>query len=244
MKKHSVFLTNLLYIVTLPILIAIVLYLGFSLLRSNVDSKTPEVQTKIEGVNSIAKPNSSTLEDIVGNEIDSFMGTSQNDKNLNTDSDFSVNPEVYNDNGNKIDYENMTVSEILGKAEENSSKQTHLEKDLAVPSNEGTYKGITKDGAIVVNIDKKEKYIYMIGVNKLDVESISYFLSDCEKLYIEYDVQKKLNGAEQAYVWIDVPDNNNKDSMLNVIALENGWGTYADSMPNIKYSYYFLKITD
>ena len=113
---------------------------------------------------------------------------------------------------------------------------------MAIKYEKVSYLGITKDGALVVDMDGDTKYIYLTAVTNINSEELYFFLDGVENLYVEYDIQKKRGQGEQAYIWLKEPNNSYKEYMINGIVLENGWGQYMDSSPNIKYTYYFLDI--
>ena len=171
-----------------------------------------------------------SLEDIVSNELNEVV--SGND---------TVEKDTEN---NGIDYSNLTITELVKQGTEKVEEDSILAKDMAIKYTESTYKGVTKDGAFVLNVNGEDKYFYPIGVNITDAQSIANAMVGADKVYIEYDISTKKGQVEQAYLWLVPPDNNAKDSMINMLILQSGWGTYVDPMPNIKYQYYFLKLNE
>lgn len=168
------------------------------------------------------------MEDIISGEIDKVLQEEQKQKQQETEE--------------KIDYKQFTLSQLFNRAKENVNNNSEiLEKDLSIQYIYGSYEGITKDGAIAVKIDGNIQYFYLLGVSNLNVDSLYEYLDGTNTIYVEYDIEKKHGDAEQAYLWIDTPNNSHKENMINVICLENNYGSYIDPFPNIKYTYYLCK---
>lgn len=227
-KKSSVSKANLVYTLGVPIvffgiLIIIVLTIKSQITKFYDNSiKSFLTSTPKNSVEEIKKQDDGTrsIEDIINSSIDDVLEKE----------DLTI----------KTDYSNMTLDEILKG--NSKTADDYLAEELGIKYVTGSYEGITKDGALVLTIDGEKKYIYLIGVSNLNTNFMGAYLSDFDTLYVEYDISKKQGSGEQAYVWTAEPNNDQKDKMLNVIAITSGWGTYVDPSPNIKYTYYFLKI--
>lgn len=243
-ERKKVEKVNMTYILGTPILIIIIVAGCLWLVKdmaSQFIGSTPKQATKqktqqqeMYDPNNQDTPHNGKylMEDIISGEIEKVLQEEQEAK--------AAQEQEAQDE--KINYKDFTLSQLLNKAKDNMDENSEmLEKDLSIQYVYGSYEGITKDGAIAVNIDKETKYFYLIGVSDLNIDSLYEYLKDEDTIYVEYDINKKSGDAEQAYLWIDTPNNSHKENMINVICLQNGYGSYIDPFPNVKYTYYLCK---
>lgn len=204
-----------------------------SLKPEKTDSQEPKKQEMYDPQNPGDTANNGRylMEDIINGKIDEVLQEEQEQK---LQEEQSQESESF--------LSGFTISNIFNKAKENVEQNSEtLEKDLSIQYVTGKYDGITKEGNIAVKIDGKTKYFHLIGVDNLSIDQLYDYMKDENDIYIEYDINKKYGDIEQAYLWINTPNNSHKENMINVICLENNFGTYIDPFPNIKYTYYLCK---
>lgn len=240
-KRAPNWIGNFIYIISVPAIIIIIIWILFSVLNGrkvNNDKEEKHIEIEYSGENTLdISDDNNDLKLLISNELDKFINEEDVEFVNNEENDSVKNT----DENNSINYSDFTLEEIVNEKEEEEDT-SFLAQDLAIKYDESKYKGITKDGAFVLTVDGEDKYIYPIGVNINDVQAVADLMYGVEDVYIEYDVSKKKGAGEQAYLWLVPPDNDKKESMINSMILLNGWGDYLDPMPNIKYQYYFLKI--
>lgn len=234
---------NLIYLFGGPILVIFIVFFLFGMIKGKVNDINSSPSSKTEAIPMNENQGVIDINSIINKSIDSVIEEENINININTEKEEMISA---TDSTISQKYENLTLSEILNGKNENKKeeKKSFIEKDLAIKYSTGKYLGITKDAAIVLEINKETKYIYLTGLTDVNSENLYYFLEGTDELYVEYDIQKKRGEGEQAYIWLQPPDNNHKENMLNVIVLTNKWGKYIDSSPNIKYTYYFLDIKE
>lgn len=124
---------------------------------------------------------------------------------------------------------------------------------------EATVKRVVDGDTLVVNINKEDYKVRIIGVNtpesttKIETygKEASNFTKSImtlgKKIYLEKDVSETDKyGRLLRYVWLEVPNeidrNNIENKMFNAILLKNGYAQVATYPPDVKYVDYFTNI--
>jgi len=99
--------------------------------------------------------------------------------------------------------------------------------------------------SFLASIDGEEKIVRLIGIKDNDDPSyLEQLLFSVDTVFIEFDLQR-YNESEEAlcYVWLDKPNKNNLNMMVNGILLETNVSELERlTAPNIKYNIFFTKI--
>lgn len=124
------------------------------------------------------------------------------------------------------------ISNIIKKENEENSNYIKAEYLKSITGNE-----------IMVKLNEEEKIVKLISVKEKEntINDLEDIMKDIKTIYLEKDIKKESNNMILAYIWLEIPENNNVEKMLNYILIKNSFANFEMQPPNIKYNRFFTK---